>query len=108
MPFRINPSAPAAGRIVYSDAIRPRGRAIVRGGRGTATRTVGLLGGILSFAVSEGVRSDNPVREVERYAYRKRKVVLTPEQYRALGAALEEAETDGENPKAIAAVRLIA
>ena len=67
------------------------------GGRGTATRTVGLLGGILSFAVSEGVRSDNPVREVERYAIPQAKSCLTPEQYRALGAVLEEAETDGEN-----------
>jgi integrase len=98
----------ASGKVVYSDSIKRRGRAIVRGGRGTATRTLGLLGGILTFAVSEGVRSDNPVREVERYAYRKRKVVLTPDQYRALGLALEEAEREGENRKAVAAVRLIA
>ena len=103
------PGKPAAGgKVVYSDAIKLRGRAIVRGGRGTATRTVGLLGGILTFAVSEGVRADNPVREVERYAYRKRKVVLTPDQYRTLGLVLEEAENDGENRNAIAAVRLIA
>ncbi len=32
-----------------------RGRSIVEGGAGTAARTVGLFGGILSFAVSEGV-----------------------------------------------------
>ena len=103
------PVRPAAGsRVSYSHAIKPRGRAIVRGGRGTATRTVGLLGGIMTFAVSEGVRADNPVREVKRYAYRKRKVVLTPDQYRALGLALEEAEGEGENRRAVAAVRLIA
>jgi integrase len=100
---------PVAGEAVtYSETIRRRGRVIVRGGRGTATRTMGLLGGMLTFAVSEGIRTDNPVREVERYAYRKRKVVLTPEQYRALGTALAEAEHDGENPKAVSAVWLIA
>jgi integrase len=85
-----------------------RGRAIVEGGRGTATRTVGLLGGILSFAVSEGIRADNPARGVTRFADGKRRVVLKPGQYRNLGRALELAGQNGENPKAIAGVWLIA
>ncbi len=87
---------------------KKRGRAIVRGGRGTATRTVGLLGGILSFAASEGLLTGNPVSGVKRFADGKRRVVLTAEQYRDLGKALEKAEREGENWKAIAAVRLIA
>lgn len=37
-----------------------RGRAIVRGGIGTAARTVGLLGGILTYAVDHGVIERNP------------------------------------------------
>ncbi|WP_256464611.1 hypothetical protein [Bradyrhizobium sp. 180] len=37
-----------------------RGKAIVRGAAGTATRTVGLLGGILTYAVEAGIMK--PIR----------------------------------------------
>jgi hypothetical protein len=36
-----------------------RGKAVVRGGAGTATRTVGLLGGILTYAVEAGIIESN-------------------------------------------------
>ena len=55
--------AVAAGKTAADVRTGFRGRAIVEGGRGTATRTVGLLGGILSFAVSEGVIPLKPARE---------------------------------------------
>jgi integrase len=85
-----------------------RGRAIVKGGAGTASRTVGLLGGILSFAVSEGVIPMNPVRGVKRPADNRREIRLTADQYQALGNALEEAAANGENSAAILAIRLLA
>jgi Arm DNA-binding domain/Phage integrase, N-terminal SAM-like domain len=47
------------------------GRAVVKGGKGTATRTVRLLGGIFSFAVRRKLRKDNPVRGIEKYPDRK-------------------------------------
>lgn len=43
-----------------------RGRAIVRGGAGAATRTVGLLGGILTYAVEAGIIEANPARGIRR------------------------------------------
>jgi integrase len=85
-----------------------RGRAIVEGGAGTATRTVGLLGGILSFAVSEGLILTNPVRGVKRPADNRREIRLNAEQYRALGDALAAASSRGENPPAVLAIRLLA
>jgi len=85
-----------------------RGRAIVEGGAGTASRTVGLLGGILSFAVSEGIIAVNPVRGVKRPADNRRDIRLTADQYRTLSNALAEAEAEGENPSAMLAIRLLA
>jgi integrase len=85
-----------------------RGRAIVEGGAGTAARTVGLLGGILSFAVSEGVIAANPATGVKRPADNRRDVRLTAEQYRRFGAALQQAADEGETPLVIAAAWLLA
>jgi integrase len=85
-----------------------RGRAIITGGRGTATRTVGLLGGILSFAVAQGVISVNPARCIKRPADQRREVRLSVEQYAQLGQALDQAAARGESSKAIAAIKLLA
>jgi len=87
---------------------KPRGVARVRGGAGTATRTVGLLGGIFSYAIAEGVRTDNPVHGIERPADQVRKAFLSMDDYSTLGAALKAAGLQGENSTAIAEIRLLA
>jgi integrase len=97
-----------AGKTAKDEKTKFRGRAIVRGGRGAATRTVGLLGGIFSYAIKHKIRMDNPVRGVVRTKDRKRSVRLDHEQYRTLGDALSKAEQAGEPWQAIAAIRLLA
>jgi integrase len=77
-------------------------------GRGAATRALGLLGGIFSFAVGKNMRSDNPVRGVTRAADGKRDRRLSHAEYAALGKALREAEVQGIWASATAVVRFLA
>jgi integrase len=97
----------AAGKTAVDVKTGARGRAIVRGGKGTATRTVGLLGGIFSFAVESGWISENPVRGVKRFRDRRNERFLDADELQKLGTALVAAETAGENPYAIAIIRLL-
>ncbi len=85
------------------------GLARVKGGKGTATRAIGLLGGIFTYAVRKGVRPDNPVHGVVRYADGRRERRLSDDEYAAFGDALREAEAQGKIwPAAIAMVRFLA
>lgn len=85
-----------------------RGRAIVTGGAGTAARTMRLLGSIFSYAIKQGIRTDNPVAGIKLEPDGKRDRVLTPDEYGRLGKALDAAEAEGRNPTAINAYRLLA
>ena len=85
-----------------------RGIANVRGGRGTASRTVGLLGAIFAYAVRRRMRTDNPVHGVMRPADGRRERRLSEDEYRALGDALRSAEAAGVWPAAIAVIRFLA
>jgi integrase len=83
------------------------GLARVQGGKGTATRTVGLLGAIFTYAVRHRMRLDNPVQGVMRFADGRRQRRLSDEEYAALGEALRKAEASGMWPPAIAAARFL-
>jgi integrase len=97
------------GKTAGRTKTKPRGIANVRGGRGTAARTVGLLGGILSFAVRRGLRPDNPVHGVIRPADGQRERRLSDDEYAAFGAALRAAEVQSKIwPVAVAATRFLA
>ncbi len=85
---------------------RKRGLSNVRGGRGVATRTVGLLGGIFTFAVRQGMRVDNPVTGVVRPADGQKQRRLSDQEYEALGKGLDAAE-GAIWPAAVAVTRFL-
>jgi len=97
-----------AGKTAADVKTKARGRAIVKGGKGTATRTMALLSTILTYAVEEGYRADNPARGIVLPSYNKRKIHLDTKQYAALGRALSAAEERGEPWQAVDAMRLLA
>jgi integrase len=86
---------------------KKRGLSNVRGGMGTASRTVGLLGAIFTYAVRHRMRTDNPVHGVMRPADGKRERRLLDAEYAALGAALRQAEAESLWPAAVAAARFL-
>jgi integrase len=98
----------AEGKSAKRVKTKRRGLARVRGGRGTATRAVGLLGAIFTYAVRRGLRPDNPVHGVIRFADGKRSRRLSDDEYAALGEALRKAEAANIWPAAIAATRFLA
>ncbi len=77
---------------------------------GHANRTLGVLSRMLTLAevwemCPEGV---NPCRHVRKYPERKPSRFLSDDEYRRLGAALRDAETEGlASPAAVAALRLL-
>jgi integrase len=87
---------------------KKRGLSLVRGGMGTASRTVGLLGAIFTYAVRQRMRADNPVRGVMRPADGRRERRLSDDEYKALGVALAKATETKIWPAAVAAARFLA
>jgi integrase len=97
-----------AGKTKADVKTKKHGRAIVRGGRGTATRTMGLLGAILSYAVEEGYRENNPTQGIVRPADQRRSIRFSAEDFSALGQSLNTAEAEGEHWQVVAIIRLLA
>lgn len=87
---------------------KPRGKAVVKGGEGTARRTVAMLSGIFTYAVKVGYCSANPCRGVELTPDGEREVRLSPEEYAGLGQAIDTAEAASAHWRFVAIARLIA
>jgi integrase len=97
-----------AANAAKSQDRRRRTDPAAQGGKGTATRTVGLLGSILAFAMRQGLRTDNPVRGVSRFKDRQSQRYLKTDELGRLANALAAAERDGANTQGVTVIRLLA
>ena len=84
------------------------GKGTGSGGKGCATRALGLLGAIFQYGVRRGLRSDNPIYGTPRFPCGRRERRLSDKEYGLLGEGLRKATKEGEWPPAIAAARLVA
>lgn len=89
---------------------KKRGRSIVKGGPGTAARTVGVLGGIFTYAKDElGIDlPSNPAHGIRKPKDRVRNRRLSHAEYRILGKILVRAEENPDYAKTVAMIRLLA
>ncbi len=85
----------AKGKTARDKPTVKRGRSIIRGGKGTAARTVRLLGGIFTYAVNQGYLENNPRTGVKLFKDKSMERFLTEDEMDRLGEALIEAETIG-------------
>lgn len=104
-----------AGKARRDVRTKRRGRSIVKGGHGAATRTLGLLGAIFNWGIDNGHVEDNPVRGVRRFKDAKRKALLTSDQYHWIATTLDylagERHENGKpkhHARGITAIRFIA
>jgi integrase len=87
---------------------RPRGLARIAGGRGAASRVIGLLGAIMNFAVERGLIETNPCSRLRRFAGNPRTRRLSDDEFAALAGGFKNALDDGSWPPAVNALRLLA
>lgn len=105
--FRDDIAAGKTAVVAKPKGARKRTDGPVSGGKGTSTRTVGLLGGIFSYAVARGIMDANPVRGVTRFTDNSSTRFLSVEEYGRLGEALNACAADGYNDQALAIIRLL-
>jgi integrase len=97
----------AGGRSAADIRTGWRGRAIVKGGKGAAARSLRTLAAMLDWAVRREILPGNAAKGVRPYKDETRERFLTLAEVTRLGEALAGAEAQGVNPAAIAAVRLL-
>jgi integrase len=99
----------AAGKTARKDRSGKNGaRVEVKGGMGTAARTTGFLGGILTYAVNEGIIPASPAQGVKLPADGVRTRRLVADEYRALGRALRGDEAEYDTPQSVTGAWLLA
>ena len=77
------------------------------GGRGVASRTVGMLGTILEFGRRKKIVKENVARGVERFPDGRQTRFLNEDELVRLGAVMWKFEQEGNRPVGLAAVRFL-
>ena len=99
----------AGGKTAKDVKIGPRQRIIVKGGDGAARKVARNLSAVFTFAIREPSVpvTKNPCNDARVNKVDGRRTrFLTLEEVGRLGAALDDLEADGSNPKALDIVRL--
>lgn len=91
----------AAGKVRTEDAPH------TRGGRGAASRTIGLLSGIFAFALRGDLCPTNPAKGVKRFPDVQRDRFLSPKELGELGRAFAEALDAGASAAHVAILQLL-
>lgn len=96
-----------AGKTARDEKVGPRKRIIVCGGAGAARKVVRDLSAVFSFAQRSEIVKRNPCETAAvRKTDNRNERYLTLEEVTRLGAALDELEAEGVNPKAVNIARL--
>lgn len=98
------------GKTSVVEKTKARGKALVRGGPGTARMAIRLLRAIFNWAIEEGMATSNPVQGIDIGRDKTRKLILeTAEHYALLFNALDKLQTERRIPDAAAdAIRVLA
>jgi integrase len=98
----------AAGKNKADVRTKKRGRAIVSGGKGTAARSLAVLGAMSQFAVGRGLIAANPAKGVRLLKQTKRERFLSVGDLARLADTLATMQQEGElSSAAAAAIRLL-
>src|SRR5216683_5392219 len=98
----------AAGKSKADIKTKLRGRAIVEGGRGSAARSLAVLGAMLQFAVGRKLIPANPAKGVRLLKVEKKERFLSEAEVARLADALVAMDREHRlNPSGAAAVRML-
>jgi len=98
----------AAGKSHADVKTGKRGRAIIKGGRGTAARSLAVLAAMLQFAVNQKLIPENPAKGVELLKLDRKERFLSEVEIVGLADTLAAMERDQQlNAAAAAAIRLL-
>jgi integrase len=98
----------AAGKSKADVKTKKRGRAIVDGGRGTAARSLAVLGAMLQFAVKRKLIPENPAKGVPLLKAKPKERFLSDAEVATLADAIAAMEAEAKlSRSAAAAIRLL-